>query len=69
MTEHNTTMFDGYIDTLVKVVAAMRAKGATKEQALKEVAYPDDNYLIRSIDKEIVDQVYEVPLKEVTNNG
>jgi hypothetical protein len=57
-------MFDGYIETLVDVVAAMRAKGVTKEQALKEVAYPDDNYLIRSIDQEIVNQVYAVPLKE-----
>lgn len=50
MTEQST-IFDGYIEDLIKVVAAMRAKGVTKEQALKEVAYPGDNYLIRSIDR------------------
>ena len=65
MTEHSTTMFDGYIETLVKVVVAMRAKGVTKEQALKEVAYPDDNYLISSIDREIIDQIYAVPIPNI----
>lgn len=62
MTEQDITMFDDYIETLVEVVAAMRAKGVTKEQALKEITYSNDNYLIKSIDREIVKQVYAVPI-------
>jgi predicted urease superfamily metal-dependent hydrolase len=54
-------MFQRYIDDLISLVIALRSKGVTKEQALEKIKKPLDTEIIRRINEDVVNKVYEMP--------